>query len=136
MSVFDDKSKKRTSMSDDIFSAVPTAMKISKALGMPTPADDIKRLKGYSDAELENMDRASIEKLRKMYKRRSLYSKIFGIFTGIEALLFGLFSLTKDAKSALFVIVFGVVFFAIFWNLSKSAKKKHDHIDNFLNSNF
>ncbi len=136
MSVFDDKNKKRTSMSDDIFSLIPVAKAITKALGMPTPSDDIKKLKGYSDSELENMDKASLEKLRNSYKKKALIATIIAISYGGYCIIGAISSLADNSQYAKAFLLMGIIAFVGLGSLGRKSKKNHDKVDNFIKSKF
>lgn len=125
MSLFDDKynnQNNRKSMGDDLLdgigSALPFAKEMSEKITGHTVEGDMKMLKGFSDAEYDEMDTKQLMKLKKTY-----FSRMISFPLAIFAFIMG------AIENNFFLCIVGIVLLVISLKAIKQYKKVKKHLD-------
>ena len=109
-------------LGDDILSGVSDGLKVGKALGLDKQAKkDIKRLKGYSDAEINEMDLSVLRKECKKFRIKFIVVAICATEMIIASLIEGMFA------GALLGIVAGVIAFRFYKQYKKFKAKINEY---------
>lgn len=111
----------RESMGDDFINGISEGIEVGKALGLDKQVEkDFKRLKGYSDTEISEMDLAALKKECKKFHTRFIVLFICAAMIAVSSL-----AMLSPA------IILGVIIAVIAFRDFKQYKKLKAKIDEY-----
>ena len=109
-------------LGDDILSGIDDGLKVGKALGLDKQAKkDIKRIKGYNDAEISEMDLPALKKECQKFRIKSIILAVCSVML--------VFSSLPNMDEAAGYFVFGIIAGVIAFRFNKQYKKFKARID-------